>query len=116
MKVTIVTMYQVHSAETFVGVVDGVISEEDRQKLSTRFNMGGDDGMPDNLFFCEINVKDDAKKLRQLLNVGTSGDVVNREWAKKHGEEGCIPTCPRCHGDTGSHGQCLAGCKKRKGK
>ena len=111
-KITIVTFYQVSSAESYTGAVKGVISEEDRQKMSTKFGVAGDDGQADNLFFCEIELKNNAKDLRTLLNVGDSGDVVNKKWFKKYGDDP-HPTCPRCHTDTGSRGQCLAGCSKK---
>jgi hypothetical protein len=105
-RITIVTMYRCCDAETFTAAVKGVIPEEDRQDMSTRFGMAGDDGMPDNMFFSEFDVVESAEDLESLLNVGNDGDVVNKEWTKEHGEEGALPACKKCGSDINSRGRC----------
>jgi hypothetical protein len=69
-RITIVTMYRCCDAETFTAAVKGVIPEEDRQDMSTRFGMAGDDGMPDNMFFSEFDVGRRSPSGLQEMRIG----------------------------------------------
>jgi DNA-directed RNA polymerase subunit RPC12/RpoP len=106
-RITIVTMYRACDAETFTAAVKGEIPEEDRQEMSTRFGMAGDDGLPDNMFFCEFDVVESVKDLKRMLNVGTDGDVVNKEWLREHGEDKEQLACRKCGSPINSRGRCV---------
>lgn len=67
MKVTIVTLYRGKTAETYVGAVEGCVSEQARKNLALAFDIDRDDDEPDDIGFQEVELAERPGQLAEVL-------------------------------------------------
>jgi len=70
MQVTVITIYRGQTAESYVGVVPGTLTEEQKTKLHDDFSVrdGDTDEDPDNIFFRTLEMTP-AEDLKEVLNI-----------------------------------------------
>lgn len=73
-KVTVVTLYRDCACEHYVGVIEGSLTGKQKVELAKRFKLGCDDH-PDEIFFCECDLKADPKILKILYNIDSDGTI-----------------------------------------